>query len=123
MAKLRTLAPLVRTLDTRTVKPLHSPPTIQQRFKRADPFYATPQFRAWRAKVVARALGRCEAIMHGERCTRALPAHRMFADHIVEIRDGGASLDVANGQCLCGPHHLMKTARMRRERLRGDPKP
>jgi|SRR6516165_6420259 hypothetical protein len=123
MPKLRTLAPLVRTLDTRTTRPLPGPAAISQRFKKADPFYAAPEFRAWRASVVARAGGRCEAITHGYRCTKAQPAHRMFADHIVELRDGGAPFDLANGQCLCGPHHLMKTAQTRRDRLaksRGD---
>jgi hypothetical protein len=34
----------------------------------------------------------------------------MFADHIVELNDGGAPFDVANGQCLCGAHHTAKTA-------------
>jgi 5-methylcytosine-specific restriction protein A len=123
MPKLRTLAPLVRALDTRTVKPPPSPISPQQRFKRADPIYASPEFRAWRAKVVARAGGRCQAIVYGQRCTKAQPQHRMFADHIIELRDGGEPFDVANGRCLCGPHHLMKTAQTRRDRLairRGD---
>ena len=110
MPKLRSLPALVRTLDTRIVKPPPSRPTFGQRFKTRDPFYATPEFRAWRAKVIARAGGRCEVVTYGYRCTKAQPAHRMFADHIVEIKDGGAPLDPNNGQCLCGPHHLIKTA-------------
>jgi 5-methylcytosine-specific restriction protein A len=118
MAKrLKALGPLVKSVDTRTVRPPPSPPTPQQRFKKADPFYASPEFRAWRAKVVARAGGRCEAIEYGHRCTKAQPAHRMFADHVIEIRDNGARFDPSNGQCLCGPHHLMKTAQARRDRL------
>src|SRR5262245_35335616 len=117
MPKLRSLAPLVRIEDTRTVKPPPSRPTFAQRFKARDPFYATPEFRAWRAKVIARAGGRCEAITHGYRCTKAQPAHRMFADHRIELSDGGAPFDISNGQCLCGPHHLMKTAQARRDRL------
>src|SRR5215472_4605369 len=120
MTKLRTLAPLVRTVDTRTVRPPPRPVTAYNRFKKRDPLYATPEFRAWRAKVVARAGGRCEAVTHGVRCTRAQPLDRMFADHTVEIRDGGAPFDIANGQCLCGPHHLMKTAQARRARFRRD---
>lgn len=42
----------------------------------------------------------------------------MFADHIVERRDGGAELDLANGRCLCGSHHSRVTAaaRVRRQR-------
>jgi hypothetical protein len=62
-------------------------------------------------------------MIYGYRCTKAQPEHRMFADHVIELRDGGAQFDPANGQCLCGPHHLMKTAQTRRDRLaasRGD---
>jgi 5-methylcytosine-specific restriction enzyme A len=63
-------------------------------------------------------------MIYGYRCTKAQPEHRMFADHVIELRDGGAQFDPANGQCLCGPHHLMKTAQTRRDRLaasRGGP--
>jgi 5-methylcytosine-specific restriction protein A len=110
MPRLRTLAPLVRSTNTAALKP---PPKI------ADPVYATPEFRAWRANVVARAGGQCEAIdQSGFRCSRAQPKHRMFADHILELRDGGSLLDLANGQCLCGSHHEIKTAEIRR--LRAD---
>jgi 5-methylcytosine-specific restriction enzyme A len=109
MPKLRTLAPLVRTRDLRTI---HPPPKL------ADPVYATPQFRAWRATILARAGGQCEAVDdHGNRCTKAQPRHRMFADHIVELRDGGSLLDLANGQCLCGSHHEIKTVAIRRLRV------
>jgi len=118
MVKLRTLAPLVRTVDTRTTKPPPRPVTAYNRFKKRDALYATPEFREWRTRVVSRAGGRCEVVTHGYRCTKALPTHRMFADHIVEIRDGGARFDPNNGQCLCGPHHLIKTAQARRDRLR-----
>ena len=33
----------------------------------------------------------------------------MFADHIVELKDGGAPYDLNNGQCLCGSCHTRKT--------------
>jgi 5-methylcytosine-specific restriction enzyme A len=117
MTRLRKLAPMVRSVDTRTVRPPPPQLTDKQRFKKADPFYASPEFRAWRAAVVGRAGGRCEAVTHGHRCTKAQPAHRMFADHIHEVKDGGSRFDISNGQCLCGPHHLMKTAQVRRDRL------
>jgi hypothetical protein len=41
----------------------------------------------------------------------------MFADHIVELKDGGAAFDVANGQCLCGSHHTLKTNAERARRM------
>ena len=108
MPKLRTLPPLVRTTNTATT-PL--PPKVK------DHAYTTPQYRVWRAQVVARAGGRCEAVDHGHRCSRAEPEHRMYADHIVEIKDGGAVHDSTNGQCLCYSHHTIKSIEVRKRRL------
>ena len=85
--------------------------------KVADKLYHTPQFKAWKAAVIARAGGRCEAVDPGvQRCHKAQPMHRMFADHIEEVRDGGAEFDLDNGQCLCGSHHTAKTAQARAAR-------
>jgi len=107
MPKLRTLAPMVRTTNTATT-PL--PPKVKA------PEYTTPQFRAWRSAVVDRAGGRCEAVDHGFRCTKAAPEHRIFADHIKELSDGGQLLDINNGQALCGSHHTSKTMMARAHR-------
>lgn len=85
--------------------------------KKAASIYQTPEFKAWRAAVVERAGGRCEAINpDGKRCRKAAPYHRMFADHVREIKDGGAPFDVRNGQCLCGAHHTAKTMEARAQR-------
>ena len=120
MAKLRTLAPRVRTLDTRTAKPPPNPLTeIRRRLQPSDPFYHSKEFLAWRSKVIARAKGRCEATDHGFRCTKAQPRDRMFADHVVARADGGEPFDLANGQCLCGSHHVRKTHAEKRKRLGG----
>src|SRR5262245_12066888 len=109
MAELRTLAPLVRVLTTRTPKlPL----------RQSDPIYTTPEFQVWRAQVVASAGGRCEAVDHGHRCSRARPEHRMYADHIIELKDGGQPFDIDNGQCLCASHHEIKTMAARARRLK-----
>ena len=111
MPKLRSLAPLVRTTNTATV-PL--PPKVK------DQVYTTPDFRLWRMMVVTRAGARCEAVdAHGHRCTKAWPEHRMYADHIIELRDGGSLLDIANGRCLCASHHQLKTVAVRTRRYRG----
>ena len=72
--------------------------------KKADPFYLTPEFREWRELVIKRAGFKCEV----PSCGRT--GVRLFADHIVEIRDGGARLDPANGQSLCGSCHTRKTS-------------
>ena len=82
-----------------------------------DAVYTTPQYHAWRNAVVRRAGARCEYHdHHGHRCTKAQPEHRMFADHIVEIKDGGSILDVTNGQCLCYSHHTIKTNEVKKNR-------
>ena len=107
MPKLRSLAPLVRTTNTSTV-PL--PPKVK------DAVYTTPQYRVWRAQVVARAGGRCEVVERGHRCSRAQPEYRMYADHIVEIKDGGAVYDSTNGQCLCYMHHTIKSNEVKKKR-------
>jgi hypothetical protein len=104
--KLRTLEPLVRKVDTRTTA---APP------KQKDPVYTTPEFRAWRKAVVDRAGGRCEGRdQYGLRCTRE---HWLSAHHVVEIRDGGALLDLNNGMCLCRSCHEKQTIAARKHRL------
>jgi 5-methylcytosine-specific restriction protein A len=109
MPKLRTLGPLVRKLDTNTVR---FPPKVKA------PIYNTPEFQTWRAAVVARAGGRCEWVdQHGHRCGKGRPEHRVYADHIVELNDGGHPFDVANGQALCASHHTLKTMAARARRL------
>jgi 5-methylcytosine-specific restriction protein A len=108
MTRLRTLGPLVRALDTSTT-----------RLSRTayNSTYLTSEYRAWRAYVVQRAGGRCEAVdRHGHRCSRAAPHDRMFADHIRELSDGGSLLDPRNGQCLCASHHKRKTDEARAKR-------
>lgn len=104
---IKMLRPKLRTLDTRTVRPLA---------KKADAELLTSEHKAWREIVIQRAGHRCESIDNGRRCEVRAPA-RLFADHIRERRDGGAPLDPSNGQCLCGKHHTLKTARRRGERL------
>ena len=110
MPKLRSLPSLVRTPNQ---LPVRLPPKVK------DLVYTTPEFRAWRTYVVGRAGYRCEAKDHGHRCTRAWPDHRMYADHIIELIDGGQLFDVANGQCLCAVHHETKTIEARKRRYQG----
>lgn len=75
------------------------------------------EYTRWRTIVLDRAGHRCEWIEGGQRCTKAEPAHTLFADHIVERQDGGALYDPANGQALCGSHHSRKTALERARRM------
>lgn len=89
------------TVDRRTVRP---------REKIAAAIYSTPEYKAWALAVKERARWSCE-----ECGTRS---GRLYADHIVELEDGGAPFDVQNGQCLCHQHHSEKTVRERAKRAR-----
>ncbi|MBX3579898.1 MAG: HNH endonuclease [Rhizobiaceae bacterium] len=107
---LRMLRPTLATLDTRAAKPAP---------KMVDPFYQSAEYLAWRELVISRAGRRCEDIDQatGRRCTKAEPRYRMYADHIVERKDGGADLDLDNGRCRCASHHVAKTHAARAARM------
>jgi 5-methylcytosine-specific restriction protein A len=90
----------VASLDSRRVKP--GPKEAQQH-------YLTVEHVLWREAVIARAGGRCQD------CGRI--GVRLFADHVDELRDGGAAFDVSTGRARCGSCHSRKTARARAARL------
>jgi 5-methylcytosine-specific restriction enzyme A len=101
MRRVPLMRPAVYVADTRTAKP---PP------KQRAAHYATAGHGEWRAEVIRRARGVCQ----GPRCGRS--GVRLFADHVVELRDGGAPFDPQNGQALCGACHSRKTAAARAAR-------
>lgn len=103
MVALKTLRPRLTVLDTRRVKP---PPKV------ADAILVSAQWKALRARMRAERGYRCEA----PGCGRT--AGRLYLDHIIERRDGGAEFDPSNLQWLCATHHALKTARVREERMR-----
>ena len=106
LRRIWTLAPLLKPRALR----------FQEQKKQADERYLSSEHRAWREAVVSRAGRRCEAVEDGRRCHKAEPEYRMFADHIVELSDGGAQFDTGNGRCLCGRHHTLKTVQARATR-------
>lgn len=107
VSRLSLVGPRIGTFDARRVA---LPPKV------VVPFYQTPEYRDWREAVIAKAGRRCEALDNGKRCWKAEPRNRMFADHIDEVKDGGAPYAVSNGQCLCGAHHTLKTSAARATR-------
>jgi 5-methylcytosine-specific restriction enzyme A len=110
MPKLRMLSPLVTPRDLSTTRLAPRP---------RDPFYNTPEFRTWRRLVLARAGRQCEYVDgYGQRCTQQAPECRLYAHHIVEVKDGGALLDPSNGRALCHQHHEQASALARARRLR-----
>lgn len=105
MARLGTLKPLLKAAEHRTC-----PPPAKQ----ADAELQTAEHRAWRKAVLDRAGYRCEDC--GKQGGRG-HAITLYADHILERRDGGAALDPKNGRCLCGSCHGKKTAAERARRI------
>jgi hypothetical protein len=92
---------------------LHPPP------KQVDDHYSTAAHKTWARDVLRRAGFRCQYVERGLRCEKSAPDHRLFADHLVEVKDNPAlALDPNNGQCLCGSHHTLVTAQRRAERNR-----
>lgn len=103
---MKMLKPRLRAADPRRVKPAP---------KQTDPIYSSAQYRRWRQDVLARAGGRCQDPSCKDP-TRA--GMTLFADHIIELKDGGAPFDLANGMARCGRCHTRKTLRARGERSR-----
>lgn len=101
------LPPSVGVLDTRIAHPAG---------KQRGEHYGSPAHKAWAAAVIGRAGGRCEWTDGGVRCSKSRPLYRMYADHIVELNDGGEEFEPSNGQCLCAEHHGLKTAQERVKR-------
>jgi hypothetical protein len=85
--------------------------------KQADAVYQNALHRQWSAAVIERDGGRCQ----WPGCDKAAPMHRVVADHIIEVKDGGARFDIANGQCLCVQHNTLKGARSRASRMARHP--
>jgi len=61
--------------------------------------------RKWRAAVLAR-----DPI-----CKACGKSRATFADHVIPLNQGGAKLDLANGQGMCGPCHQAKRGRERHQ--------
>ena len=78
--------------------------------KKAESFYLSRQWLKLRDRVRWDASGRCQAPGCGRR------ERRMFVDHKVELKDGGAPLDRSNVWLLCGSCHSLKTAAERARR-------
>lgn len=79
--------------------------------KTADSFYLSPEWRTLVSDIKQ---------MRGAWCEDCGAGGRMFGDHVVEIKDGGAKLDVRNVRLLCSGCHARKTAKARAARSRGE---
>ena len=100
MSRIRTASSTINTADHRTVKVAP---------KRPDDFYNSPAWRRLMAEIITERGRQCQ------QCGRTNT--RMFGDHIIELKDGGAALDKRNVKCLCGSCHTKKTSAARARRL------
>lgn len=83
--------------------------------KKAQPFYLSPEWRSLMEAIIAKRFGgRDKARCEDPECTKPYRRGiRVFGDHIVEIKDGGALLDERNILCRCGSCHTRKTGEAR----------
>lgn len=100
--RIVTLRPKLKAAEFRTVLP---PKKVK------DAELSTEAHRKWRQEVLRRANFACQ------KCGADGRSNRLFADHIVERRDGGALTDPNNGMALCGSCHTKKTAAARARRI------
>jgi len=101
MTRIKTIRVGLKPIDTRTVQPMK---------KKPDPFYVSAAWRKLMEELYAERGRTCE------QCGRT--STRLFGDHIVELRDGGAPLDKSNVKIMCGSCHQKKSAIKRGERMR-----
>jgi 5-methylcytosine-specific restriction protein A len=76
--------------------------------KKADPFYLSPEWRRLVVRLIAERGRRCQD------CGKT--GGWIEADHVHEIKDGGAKLDPANVRLLCRSCHATKTHAAKRVR-------
>lgn len=90
--RLKTLGPRLKTFDTRSVRPPE---------KVVESFYASAEW-----KEISRAIrerDRYKCVKCGNK------DGRLYVDHIIERKDGGADFDHENLETLCAPCHGLKT--------------
>lgn len=102
MGRLKALPPLVRTLA----------PLVRVPEKYVDPFYESPEWRAFAREIKQQRGYICEDC--GKDCTDT--PRGLIADHIVERKDGGADFDPLNTCLRCTACHNRKTAKARTQR-------
>ncbi len=104
--------PRLRSLPPRLGR---APSRFPRQPKRAAEHYGTPEHKAWAADAMNRAGYRCEDPDHDEIHPRS--GVKLYADHVVELVDGGGPLDPNNAMARCARCHGRKTAAERAKRL------
>lgn len=84
------------------------PVRIAPRAKKVLPFYQSPEWKALVARVIK---------LRGRACQDCgSKSGRIYADHVVELKDGGQPLEALNIRLRCATCHGAKTELRRRER-------
>lgn len=104
MGRLRLIGQRLKPLQTARAT---VPPKV------ADSFYQSPAWREFASTVKKERGYRCEEVDCGYR------GPRLIADHIIEVKDGGALVDRRNILIRCMPCHNRKTAQAQRQRALG----
>lgn len=84
------------------------PDRVKPAPKVALPFYGSPEWLALMRRLKSERGNWCEVCGRGG---------RIYGDHVVEIRDGGAMLDPRNVHLLCHGCHQAKTEREKARRV------
>lgn len=92
---------------------------LQPSVKKALPFYQSVPWKTLMAEIIRRRGRTCEDPTHDPSTPRT--GTRIYGDHIVELRDGGAPLDERNILLRCARCHGRKTSEARTARLIGSP--
>ena len=107
MARISVMRPSLRPMSTRIAPPMHSDAPARSAKPTLD-FYGSAAWKAIRLEVQRECRRTCQ------RCGMA--DTRIYVDHIVELRDGGAPLERSNLMGLCAPCHAKKSAREKAKR-------
>jgi 5-methylcytosine-specific restriction protein A len=100
---------IVKRPKLRLAKPIlaAAPPSVKTVPKHTNAFYLTPEWRRLVGDLVHQRGRRCEKC--GQLRDQDGRPIRVFGDHVIELRDGGALLDPSNVQLLCGSCHAKKS--------------
>lgn len=85
-----------------------APARLRVAAKTTLPFYQSSEWRQLVASLIRQRGRRCEEC--------GATGCRVYGDHVIEIRDGGARLDGRNVLLRCAKCHGRKTERRKRER-------
>jgi 5-methylcytosine-specific restriction enzyme A len=108
--RARSSVPVGRPLVPLAARRVPIPP------KKAEEFYLSPQWRKFVVMLILERGRRCEKC-GAFRNDQGEPI-RLFGDHIIELKHGGAPLDENNVKILCGKCHSVKTVQVRTRQSR-----